>query len=120
MTRPEQRRRARVRLGSELLVRIAGRLVRAECINVSMSGAMLDIELELEGSASSVLLGDQGQLELVHRCGGDRLAVGASFTVMRIDQAAANPGFVQVGVHFTDIDTASSLHLFELIRWQGG
>jgi hypothetical protein len=120
MSRPEQRRRPRVELGSELLVRLEGRLLRAVCSNVSMSGALLEIDLEVPLEPREALVGQRGELELVHRCGEERLAVGASFEVIRVDPLFSDPGALLLGVRFIGMDTESSIHLYELVRWQGG
>ncbi len=106
-------------LGSGLWVRLQGRLLRAECINVSMSGALIELELDVEGALDpEALLGSTGALELVHRCGEERLAVGARFVIARI-VGGSDHDCVHMGVHFTGLDTASSIHLYNLIRWQG-
>ncbi len=119
MTGRERRKRDRVGLGSDLWIRLRGRLLRAECVNISMSGALVDLELGLESSEGSAdLMGAEGSLELVHRCGQERLAVGARFTVMRVEGLEQGAGALRLGVHFTGLDTASSIHLYNLIRWQ--
>ncbi len=121
MSHDNRRRRTRVSLGSDLLVRIGDEVLRAECVNVSMSGALLDLDLDVEGELTpDETLGRRGLLELVHRCGQERLAVSAEFTVVRVDQEQPTPSSLRMGIHFTGLDTTSSLHLFQLIRWQGG
>jgi hypothetical protein len=119
MAGAERRNRERVDLGSELWVRLGGRLLRAECVNVSMSGALVELELGLDdGAGPAGLLGAEGSLELVHRCGQERLAVGARFRVMRAQRVGDGTDALLLGVHFTGLDTASSIHLYNLIRWQ--
>ncbi len=118
MSAQDRRHRERVELGSDLWIRIGGRLLRAACLDVSMSGALLELELELDSSPTPVsLMGSEGSLELVHRCGDERLAVGARFVVARV-AGLPDGGPLRLGVHFVGLDTASSIHLYELIRWQ--
>jgi hypothetical protein len=118
MTDRNRRVRDRVDLGSDLWIRIGERLLRAECVNVSMSGALVDLELDLHDELlDNTLMCTEGSLELVHRCGEERMAVGARFTVMRVEDIQHGTG-LRLGVHFTGLDTASSIHLYNLIRWQ--
>lgn len=113
----EQRLRERVDLESGLLVRIGDAVWLADCRNVSMGGALLSV-WPRGGERPGELVGRSGSLELVHRCGGDSLTVDVAFTVVRVEANDPFPRPFGLGVRFTELDAATSIRLFNLIRWQ--
>jgi hypothetical protein len=113
----EQRRRKRADLGSEILVRIGDSVWSAQCVNVSMSGALLAV-FPRQADERGRLAGRSGCLRIEHRFGGEKLAVEAEFTVVRADRGAFFPRSFLLGVKFVDMDPESSIRLFQVLRWQ--
>jgi len=114
----ERRRMERAALGSAVLVRLGDEVWDGDCINVSMSGALVDLYTPRPVKVER-LLGRSGGLLLEHRAGGERLAVEAGFTVARVEAAAEYPRPTRVGLLFKPLDPDSSLVLYRIIRWQG-
>jgi len=83
-----------------------------QCENISMSGLFLRTGITLP-------LKTVGQLQIVLECGEDRLEVRSKSKVVRVvnDESGKTVG---VGLEFIDLDSDSSLNLFNLIKYQGG
>ena len=100
----ERRGRTRFELDTAILVRVGDDVWQAECVNASMSGAMLD--------------GRRGGLSLTHTCGAERLVVECDIVVVRHDPGAGFPKPFRLGVRLVDLDTETSIRLFNLLRMQ--
>jgi len=64
-------------------------------------------------------LGTIGQLQIVLECGEDCLEVRSKSKVVRIvNDESGKP--VGMGLEFIDLDSDSSLNLYNVIKYQGG
>ncbi len=109
----ERRNRPRVDFSINVIFQIENRhLHDQQCENISMSGLFLrtDTPLPLE---------TVGQLHIVLECGKDRLEVQAKSKIVRVvnDESGKTVG---VGLEFIDLDSDSSLNLYNVIKYQGG
>jgi hypothetical protein len=108
----------RAALGSTVLVRLGDEVWDGDCVNISMSGALVDL-YSPRPIKPDHLLGRSGALLLEHRSGGERLEVEAGFSVARVAVPGQYPRPTRVGLRFHPLDQASSMALYRIIRWQG-
>ena len=87
-------------------------LQNEQCENISMSGLLLR-------TATLLPLETEGLLQIVLECGEDRLEVRSKSKVVRVVNDE-NGKTVGVGLEFIDLDSDSSLNLYNVIKYQGG
>lgn len=109
----ERRNRPRVDFTIQVTFDIEDRhLHDLQCENISMSGLFLRTDAPLP-------LATVGQLSIVLECGEDRLEVRSKSKVVRIVSDESGK-IIGVGLEFIDLDSESSLNLFNVIKYQGG
>ncbi len=115
----DRRLRTRSDLDSGMRVRLGDATYHGWCVNISMSGALLEIHDESRLNRDE-LVGQQGRLELWHHCGDEEIDVRADFEVVRVPPCDPSPESTRIAVALTKLDTDSSIHLYNLVRWQAG
>ncbi len=117
MTTRDRRRRRRHNLGTHLMVTLTGLRYATRCVDASMGGALL--ALHDHGTLDrSDLVGQQGSLQIGHRLGTERITINSAFEVVRLQPSDPPPMPTLVGVRFLNMDPDSSLHLYNLLRYQ--
>lgn len=112
--RTEKRTRKRVLYRFEAKVEVSGyQVIYPEIHDISMSGVFLKTEETLP-------VGTKGNITIVLFCGDIQEKIYSQFSVQRIvkqDSESQPRGFA---VLFEDIDTESSITLFNVIKYQSG
>ena len=107
----EKRRRERVNAQLTITVTTAlGQELFTETRDISMNGLFIT-------TPRPYAVGTSGSLEMLLLCGDERLSVSAGFIVRRSLSAADNE-YAGMGLEFTLIDSDSSIHLYNIIRYQ--
>ncbi len=118
MTKTTDRRlRRRHTVGTHLMVTLAGQRYAARCLDASMNGAQLAVHDH--GTLDRAQLPNQlGTLELGHTLGAERIKITSTFEVVRVDPGDPAPMPTVLGVRLVEMDSDSSLHLYNLLRYQ--
>lgn len=113
MVKREKRNRPRVDFNIETVFETENQVHRSDrCENISMSGIFLRTEDPLP-------VGTTGRITITLTCGESRLEIKGECRVVR-QEAAGGEEMAGMGLEFTDIDSDSSINLFNVVKYQGG
>lgn len=107
----ERRRYRRVDYVVSIEIDGKERPFRGRTVNVSVRGMLIESEELLNR-------GDKGIVRLFESCGEDSLLIGARFEVAWM--MPREPGGCSCGVELTEIDSESSINLYNIVRYQSG
>ena len=109
----EKRKRPRVDFSIKVVFHTENLVLKdQQCENISMSGLFLR-------TATPLFPETVGQLRIILECGQKRLEVRSKSKVIRVvyDDNGKTAG---LGLQFVDLDSESSLNLYNVIKYQGG
>ena len=110
----EKRARKRVLYRFEAKVEVSGyQVIYPEIHDISMSGVYIKTE-------ETVPVGTRGHITIVLRCGDIQEKIYSQFIVQRVIKQASESQPRGFAVLFEDIDTESSITLFNIIKYQSG
>ncbi len=92
------------------VIEVEGESVNVRCTNVCMDGMLILTDRSLP-------VGTRGRVEIIQEMGEEKLVVFSGFQVKRIEE---EDGVQQMGVSLFDIDSDSSINLFNIVRYNSG
>jgi c-di-GMP-binding flagellar brake protein YcgR len=108
----EKRERNRANFKTTVSLNVDGQKYAGECTDISMNGMSIIVGEEFP-------IGTKGTADIIHTFGEQSLSIASPFEVVRISKHPKFDKKHEIGIHFQNMDSDSSLELFRVIRNQG-
>ncbi len=108
----EKRERNRASFITTVSLSIDNEKYTGECSDLSMNGMSIKIGKEFE-------IGTKGKADIILSFGEQNLTISSPFEIVRSTKIPKFDQKHEIGIHFQNMDSDSSLELFRVIRAQG-